>query len=90
VKKQIQNFANAADLSPITPKGQVVYSSIKVEALHDDGAGTHRIVTYTPERSDAIRVLSFLNNINGISWTPELKQIERELRSALHDLMDMS
>jgi len=75
--------------SPITPNGQLVYSSMRVEARHD-GTGEHRVITYTPDKTDAIEVLSFLDEINGISWTPELKKIEKELRAALHDLMGIS
>lgn len=73
------------DLSPFTSNGQPVYSTIRTFSKQDEPI--HYIETLTPDASDAIKVLQFLDEMNGIGWTPELRRLERELRDALNDLM---
>lgn len=74
------------NLSPITPKGSIIYSRIQAESDPEDPTKQY-IVEYTPDGADAIKVLKFLDEMNGIGWTGELRTIEQELREALHDLM---
>lgn len=76
------------EVSPITSRGQIVYSSVReIRDLKDPTVPY--IETITPDTEDAIKVLKFLNELNGIGWTSELKRIEAELRIALQDLMSV-
>lgn len=73
------------DVSPVTKNGEIVFS--KIHEISDiDNPTIKYIETCTPDSEDAFKVLRFLDEMNGISWTSELKRIERELRSALLDL----
>jgi hypothetical protein len=74
------------ETSPITKKGEIVYSSIR-EIRDPSDITTSYIETITPDAEDAKKVLRFLDEQNGIGWTDELKRIEKELRTALLDLM---
>lgn len=73
-------------LSPVTKGGQIVYSTIHEESDPFNPADRW-IVEITPDAEDAIKVLKFLDEQNGIGWTPNLKKLEKELRKELHDLM---
>lgn len=73
-------------LSPITPDGQLVYSRIKKFGDPHDRTKEY-IEELTPNRQEAFKVLQFLDAMNGIGYTPELKRIEKELRAALLDLV---
>jgi len=73
------------ELSPVTRGGDIVYS--RIEKSKDFITGEAYITTYTPGRDEAVKVLSFLDEINGIGWSSELTRIEKELRSALFELM---
>lgn len=73
-------------LSPITKGGEIVYSSIKEES-DPNNPRDRWIVEYTPDAEEAIKVLKFLDEMNGIGWTPKLKSLELDLRLALLDLM---
>ncbi len=86
-KRTIHRFDELPlEVSPITKTGQIVYSSIReIRDPHD--ITTPYIETITPDADDAKKVLNFLNELNGIGWTPELQRIEKELRLALLDLM---
>lgn len=75
-------------LSPVTKSGEIVYSSITQESDPFNPTDLW-IVEYTPDAEDAIKVLKFLNEMNGIGWTPRLKKAEKELRLALLDLMSV-
>lgn len=75
--------------SPITPSGQIVISRIREESDPYDPKMRY-IVTYTPDGEDVIKVLNFLNEMNGIGWTADLRRIEAELRAALVDLRRVS
>lgn len=85
-KTRIVSRDELSDLSPFTKSGQPVFSSMKMMTDPQDRTKEYR-VEVTPDAEDAIRVLRFLDEQNGIGWTPELKRIERELRKSLHDLM---
>lgn len=73
------------EASPITKKGEVVLSTIHEISDLDDPTIKY-IETYTPGKEESIKVLRFLNEMNGIGWTPQLIRIEKELRAALMDL----
>lgn len=73
------------EVSPVTKKGQIVYSSIREISDLNDPTVIY-IETITPDGQDAKKVLRFLDEMNGIGWTPELQRIEKELRAALMDL----
>jgi len=79
------NSLEGVEMSPITPKEELVYSSIHTITDPDEPTVPY-IETLTPDAEDAMKVLRFLDEINGIGWTPSLRRIEKELREALHDL----
>lgn len=73
-------------ITPFTPSGQMVFSTIKTITDLDDPTIVYH-ETLTPDAHEAIKVLKFLDEMNGISWTPKLKDLEVKLRKELHDLM---
>lgn len=86
MKRTVRKQWDIGSLSPITKGGEVVNSRIKM--ITDPNKPTEQWVEeYTPEPADAIKVLEFLNEMNGIGWTSRLRKAEEELRLALHDLM---
>lgn len=86
VKRRRIGDLDELELSPVTKGGEIVYATIKEET--DPLNPTDRwIVEYTPDGEDAIKVLRFLDEMNGIGWTLRLKKAEKELRLALLDLM---
>lgn len=71
--------------SPITKAGEVVFSRINIISDPNDPREEY-IEELTPDSEEAFKVLRFLDEMNGIGWTPRLRKLERELRDALMDL----
>jgi hypothetical protein len=86
MRRNVRRSSELGALSPLTKNGQPVFSSMRI--IQDLGNPHEQLIEeYTPDSSDAIKVLEFLDKINGLHWTPDLIRIERELRAALLDLI---
>jgi hypothetical protein len=86
MKQTIKKSGEIGHLSGFTKSGKLIYSRLELRENPDDPRNPFQVLT-TAERSDAIKVLKFLDEMNGIGWTAELRKIELALRAELHDFM---
>jgi hypothetical protein len=86
MKRKVYKANEIGELSPHTKSGEIVFSRLHVEPNPEEPMNPYHI-EFVPEASDALKVLHFLDEMNGIGWTPTLKKLERDLRTALLDMM---